>query len=266
MSIIRILLTVAVACGFAASSQAAVITVGNHSLLANQPGQTIEIFVAGGDSVSGVNFYAQVGDGGPELADFGLAPGTDGPAITAVDLKTNTIFASLEENPVTIEAIPQYVNLSLAAEDPGVAVSASGLLATLTIDTTGFYDGTWDLLLGDVLSQLGPYDTDFAPTAATILNGSISVAALLGDANCDGQVDAEDAAALALHWKQTGMGWTEGDFNNDGAVDERDASILASHWMLGVPEGQAPAVPEPSTAVLLLGMLLAWSLRRRLGF
>ena len=52
---------------------------------------------------------------------------------------------------------------------------AQGRLATLMIDTTGFFGGTWNLSLSDVLPGLGPYDTNFAPTSATISNGSITV-------------------------------------------------------------------------------------------
>ena len=88
----RTLLCCAVLTFTVAMGQAATITVGEYLLDPDTSGQPIYITVAGGDLVPGLNLFAQVGDGGPELADHGLPPGTDGPAITEVDLKTGTIF------------------------------------------------------------------------------------------------------------------------------------------------------------------------------
>jgi hypothetical protein len=84
---------------------------------------------------------------------------------------------------------------------------------------------------------------------------------LLGDADGDGVVDAEDASILGRNWLANGAGWAGGDFNADGVVDDKDAAILAAHWGqsdLAEPTG----VPEPSTLILLaagagLGLLAA---------
>lgn len=88
---------------------------------------------------------------------------------------------------------------------------------------------------------------------------------ILGDANQDGVVDAEDAARLALNWKkQTEGRWSEGDFNLDGAIDERDASILASHWgMSNQPTVPMTSVPEPSVLVMLLALAATLCAARR---
>jgi hypothetical protein len=76
-----------------------------------------------------------------------------------------------------------------------------------------------------------------------------------GDANLDDVVNDADASILAEHWQMTGMVWGNGDFNGDEVVNDQDASIMAAHW-LESREGAA-AVPEPGTAVLLLGGLLS---------
>jgi len=82
-----------------------------------------------------------------------------------------------------------------------------------------------------------------------------------GDANGDGRVDAEDAAALAAHWlTPSGATWSEGDFNRDGRVDDLDASILAAHWLY-TPD--SPAVPEPGLLALLAGAAVCLLARRR---
>ena len=92
--------------------------------------------------------------------------------------------------------------------------------------------------------------------------------AIAGDANGDGKVDGSDVTILAGNW-QKGVNdgltatWGEGDFNGDGKVDGSDVTILAGNWQYGV-DAAASAVPEPSTIVMLLGLvagLLGW--RRR---
>ena len=81
-----------------------------------------------------------------------------------------------------------------------------------------------------------------------------------GDTDGDGDVDAADAATLAGHWQQTiAGGYSVGDFNGDGDVDDIDATILATNWT-----GSSAAVPEPSTATLLLMLgVLGLAMRRR---
>jgi hypothetical protein len=79
---------------------------------------------------------------------------------------------------------------------------------------------------------------------------------ILGDANGDRTVNDEDASILGANWMQsgTGIGWAQGDFNGDGAVNDKDAAIMAAHFGETAP---GSSVPEPSTAVLLLGLALA---------
>jgi hypothetical protein len=259
MSKIRLLLACGVALAAVAPSGAATITVGSHVLAPNLPGQEIEISVTGGDAVWGANLFAQVGDGGPELAIYGLPAGTDGPAITGVDLIAGTIFSTASASQYYVDSIPQFVNYGVLASQ---SASAAGLLVTLTIDTSGFSTGTWNLLLSDVLPELGDYDTDFAPTPAVITNGSITIGSL-GDANDDGVVNAVDASILGAHWLQaSGATWRDGDFNADRQVNDADAAILAAHWG-HVGEQQTTPAPEPAAAVLLASGILFALLRRR---
>ncbi len=89
-----------------------------------------------------------------------------------------------------------------------------------------------------------------------------------GDADKDRDVDADDAQILALNWGDSGaeVGWDQGDFDEDHVVGPKDAAILAANWGYGVtpPESTAP-VPEPSTALLLLGLAagtVLWGRRR----
>ena len=155
------------------------IVVGEHHLRPNLANQTIQIFVQGGHAVSGADLYAMIGDGGPELTQLGLAPGTDGPSITQVDLKTGTIFSSLPDEARDLGSIPQVANWTIAATGGGT-VAADGLFVTLTIDTTGFLEGTWSLAFGGILPEhsFGPFDTGFAGELAHTENGSITIDAV----------------------------------------------------------------------------------------
>ncbi len=171
----------------AAAAPGATIDVGNHLLFSNMAGQEIEVYVTGGEQIAGIDFFAQVGDGGPELVNVGLPAGTDGPEITDVELKSGTIFASSNAQQVDQQrsGVEQVFFASLAIVEPPPApqtVAASGLLARLTIDTTGLTEGTFDLLLDNVLPAVngGPFATnlvadDGTPQATTIINGTLSI-------------------------------------------------------------------------------------------
>ncbi len=146
------------------------IDVGDHFLLPDTPAQTIAIYVSGGDAVEGLNFNAQVADGGPELGGS-----VDGPAITAVDLTTGAIFGGNSSGPQNILQLlglnyPQAAVYTVTTASGTVA--ADGLLATLTIDTTGFASGsTFDLKLAGTFNG----DTDFAGIPIAITNGHITL-------------------------------------------------------------------------------------------
>ena len=141
----------------------AVIVVGTHNLLPKTAGQVIQIFVTGGNPVAGLDFNAQVADGGPEAGGTMVAP-----AITKVDLITGTIFQTNNTGPQDPGSVPQLaIRTITVAHD---TVPAEGLIATVTIDTTDFLAGTWTFALGNTLN--GP--TDFGTTPATITDGTIT--------------------------------------------------------------------------------------------
>ncbi len=143
------------------------IDVGDHLLLPNTPGQTVFITVSAdaADAVAGCNFNAQIAGGG--IAYGGQA----GPAISAVDMETGTIFAGNNTGQSDLGSLAQLATLSIVTASG--TVPADGLLATLTIDTTGLATpgATWPLELGQTLN--GP--TDFAPAPAVITEGTIQI-------------------------------------------------------------------------------------------
>lgn len=213
---------------------AAQIDVGQHTLRANQADQWVSVLVTGGDAVSGLDLFAQVGDGGPELTAFGLPAGKAGPRISAAELVQGTIFQGVSDLPVNVSSpqLPQTAFYSLALIGSKPTVTAQGTLVRLRLDTTGFYGGQWDLRLLDVLPYAtfgGPHQTNFAGATAIINNGSITIPIEAGDYNGNQQFDPADIDALALAIRQ-GSRDTRFDVNDDQQVSEADHRYWVSTY------------------------------------
>jgi hypothetical protein len=145
------------------ASAALVVDVGSHQLLPNTPGQTVELFVSGGDLVDAAEVNVEIGDG------------TAGPLITDIDLKTNTIFApaSFTEADVINTGRQAQSNVEGPSD-----VAASGRFATVTLDTTGLQFGTFPLeLTVNVGGTLFPtrFNNNGVAVPLTITDGSVSV-------------------------------------------------------------------------------------------
>ena len=83
-------------------------------------------------------------------------------------------------------------------------------------------------------------------------------APILGDANRDGIVDAQDFTFLKAAYGQPGA-WGDGNFNCDDLIDGQDFSILKRQFG---ERASAPGLPEPTALIsLLAGSLLL--IRRR---
>lgn len=144
---------------FSVANADLVIDVGDIELAPKQPDQKIELFVSGDQLVQGLNFNIQI-DGMGQL-----------PSVTDVDLVGGTIFAANHRPPTQIADFPQLQVWTIATSSG--AVLADGLLATVTLDTTGVSNGIFELNLLDTIN--GP--TDFADPSlvVTISDGTLSV-------------------------------------------------------------------------------------------
>lgn len=170
------IITLAAVLVVASVASAAAIDVGSHNLLANTAGQKIYISITGGEALIGMNFNAQVGDGGPELADYGYPAGTDGPAITGVNFDIAGGMFNGTGSQDDLGSLPQ-LQMWMYNVTAGSA-AANGLLVELTLDTTGFYSGSWDLMLGDVFGGQASTEGVIAggnTLPIDITNGSITI-------------------------------------------------------------------------------------------
>jgi hypothetical protein len=270
-----LLLSGVVVAFFAANASAVnpTITVGNSVLLPNRAGQTVTINVSGGTAVSGLDFNAEIAGGGA------INGGTAGPVITAVNLVTGTIFAGNNSGQQNIPSNSPQVYEGGIATTSGT-VTATGLLATLTIDTTGFQGNTFSLKLSGFGSAGASGNTDFGvdsnlnPIPANITNGNL-VTLFNGDANKDGTVNNADFLIVQSHYNTTtGNSWTTGDFNNDGTVNFTDFMLMTQQFTRSINLNPAPpaaavpafdsaAVPEPGAIAALFAAVAAFVPRRR---
>ncbi|HWB52562.1 MAG TPA: PEP-CTERM sorting domain-containing protein, partial [Tepidisphaeraceae bacterium] len=86
-----------------------------------------------------------------------------------------------------------------------------------------------------------------------------------GDTNLDGIVDSSDLTTMTNDLGSSGVGWNGGDLNYDGIVNSDDLGL----FMLGLAEYNAhgqqniSSVPEPSAALMLIGLGALATRRRR---
>ena len=145
-----------------------VILVGDHNLKANTPNQKINVYVFGGEEVMGENVEVQVADGGTAVNGK-----INGPKITAVDVVDGTIFANNNAGQMGTGNIgPQVFDAQTSAI--GGSVRAMGLLATVTVDTTGYTGGSFALMFGNTFNGSTTFVNGIA---ANITNGLINVIA-----------------------------------------------------------------------------------------
>jgi hypothetical protein len=146
--------------------------------------------------------------------------------------------------------------------------TADGNFATVSYYLDGAYSGSWIYKTpATTLTSFSLFAQDnIANAGFEFDNLNVFASAVPGDTNLDGVVNTADFNALASHFNTTGSGvWMQGDFNNDGIVNALDFNVLAARFGQSM---SAPAlgglVPEPSTAISMVGVALcALAARRR---
>ncbi|MEQ1828956.1 MAG: PEP-CTERM sorting domain-containing protein [Pirellula sp.] len=177
-SLILVFLTITVLAIGNGSLHAAFMFAGNHTLVANQANQVINIFAssATGEVAPGFNLNFVIDDGGS------IVGGVDNntPKITSINLKpTAGLFAGIPD--IQFNALSSQKLFQVTIAPTNIAnrptISTNSLLAQVTLDTTGLTSGTWVLDL-DGLPSKGLPSSDFAGLATTVTNGSVNITAV----------------------------------------------------------------------------------------
>ncbi len=137
----------------------------------------------------------------------------------------------------------------------GALFSSSGL-ADFGIGFTDAAPGL-DFSINGKQDDVRVYDDVLDLEALEAVRSSILPAAVTGDADGDGDVDAFDLGIWQTQFGQTGDGLSA-DFDSDGDVDAFDLGL----WQTNFGTGQSAAVPEPAS-LALLGLGVVATLRRR---
>jgi hypothetical protein len=148
------------------------ISLGTITLEPDTADQVVEISVTGGDEVEALSLYLQVTDGGPEMVTAGYqTAGINGPEITDVDLVTDTIFETNHTSQETVSDYPSVPQIAgEAIEASSGTVTATGVVAKVTFDTTGLTQGSYTLNLCAVNAP-----TVFGDVTTTLANGTLIV-------------------------------------------------------------------------------------------
>jgi len=166
---VKVLLCILVVLGVSAGAWAAPpsIVVETYELQPNQAGQTIRIYVTGGDDVQGLEFNVRIGGGtsGPTFEDVDILSTGSG---TIFDGKSTGVNVGSY-----IDSWDAYQGTTASTAPPLTGyVPADGLLAILTVDTTGLYDGeSYSLSLIDTREG----KTNFAGVDIDITDGQINI-------------------------------------------------------------------------------------------
>jgi len=187
------------------------ILLGNYNLQPNTPNQTIQIFATGGDSVSGIVFAIQTGDGGyygggtgtlahPYSAPPSFANSNNVPLAVNLTPTGSSVFTPTNaaqgppngpnqwggadtQDPTTHQVSPTpYVSqlwlVSVSTNSGSVPVGGAlsqQLLATITIDTTGFFGGVYPLKLLDTVDGSTQFQTAGGPVTPIAPDGTLTV-------------------------------------------------------------------------------------------
>jgi hypothetical protein len=151
-----------------AAVAAPMIVAGNHVLLPNTAGQKIMIMTSGeeGDEFQGVDLHLAIGDGGPIVTGIDLI----GPDTLLFGNNMGQIgyFDPLFDVPTRIPA--------MTATTAAGTIGPNGVLAVLTLDTTGITPGQYSLSLTH--PEIGPSDLPMFFETTILQDGFLTVLAV----------------------------------------------------------------------------------------
>ena len=166
--------------GASSALNAQVMRAEHATLAPNTPGQSFRIFAdfaADGDAIDGALLDVFIAKGG----DLGDPAGQPGPKIESINLQpVGGVLSAFSSSQNVAQLENQFVEADIlrAASDDGISSAFDDqLLAVVTVDTTGFFDGTFSVDLENsgfgIASTFTGGSSGTIPT--TLMSGSISI-------------------------------------------------------------------------------------------
>ncbi len=217
------------------------ITSGNYLYLGYDSGSTGTYTLSGGTATVTGNAY--VGGSSTEAGGAGTltVSGTGQLNVTGTLTVYNTGTLNIDGGKTTVGGLSittggvVNVNGALFIDYGGGPDPIASIAAWIK---NGFYDLpgpaiiSSDVATDDALSGYS-YGIGYADSAdpgnpANLPSGTIEILyTLLGDANLDGTVNAEDFTQFSHNLGKSGQMWDDGDFNYDGTVNSEDFTLLS---------------------------------------
>ena len=140
------------------------------------------------------------------------------PSSGTLNLHDNTLLINYGSGSDPIAS----VRASIASGYAGGSWTGPGITSTAAQANAGSYG-------------LGYADSSDPGNPAGLASGTIEIKyTLLGDANLDGVVNAEDFTLFSENLSRSGMMWDQGDFNYDGAVNGEDFTLIVEQFQSAV--------------------------------
>lgn len=189
--------------------------------------------------------------------DLGVLPYGGSSATASADIHNRSSASPFASAALDIDAVSASGDLDVFSNTlaPVTGITAGGSRSfemALAPNRFGFHEAHWELQVSDedLLGAVALQPLDVFASA---------IVAMPGDSNLDGVVSLLDLDTLGQHFGGPGD-WQAGDFTGDGLVTLLDLDVLGQYFGQSVPgwgsllAGRAAvAVPEPSSAALLLG-------------
>ena len=161
-----------------AASADVTINLGTINIPVGATEHAVDIQATGGNSISDMLLFFQLGDGGPLINPSG----TPGPKIVRIEL-TGSLWAGLAggyEASATVNYPTQFQELSVAAKNAGQSILATGILCRVFIDVSGF-SGQFPLSMTGTLAGDSTFELNSSPVASQITTGTIKIGGGGGD-------------------------------------------------------------------------------------
>jgi hypothetical protein len=248
--------------GTISASQAAAFPINDSGLLTLYSNLTTGAITGGAQVALGGNgtdtkLTIASNSGVSEISSLSIPFGS------ALDISNNKLLINYGSGPDPIASIEQWIQNGYNDGPGTVPAIFSSAIAT--------DDAASGLSYG-----IGYADSADPGNPANLPSGTIEIMfTLLGDANLDGTVNAEDFTLFSTNLGQSGS-WDDGDFNYDGTVNAEDFTLFAHNLgksaTLAAEAGDLSEaanginltnVPEPASAGLVAVAGLAILRRRR---